>query len=88
MLRVTIEILPGGAEELRRTVGLMTIGNISNFADVSDYSVRATEGANPLAGTPSQTRNFIVRRHARHQSVWKLLARILAEMDSVGSTGL
>ncbi|MGY4177651.1 hypothetical protein ACVIHH_002942 [Bradyrhizobium sp. USDA 4518] len=87
MIRVTVEILPGGAEELRRMAGSMTIGNISNFADVSDYSVRATESANPLAGTPPQTRNFIVRRHARRQSVWKLLARILAEMDNVGSTG-
>ncbi|MGY4480151.1 hypothetical protein [Bradyrhizobium sp. USDA 3364] len=82
MLRVTIEILPAGAEESRRTIGSMIIGNISNLADISDYSVSVTESDNPLAETPPRTRDFIVRHHARRQSVWKLIARILTEMDS------
>ncbi|MGY4224976.1 hypothetical protein ACVMIH_002337 [Bradyrhizobium sp. USDA 4503] len=51
MFRVTIEVLPGAAEASRRTVGSMTIGNISDFADISDCSISVTESDNPLAET-------------------------------------
>ncbi|MFB9268030.1 hypothetical protein ACFFWD_33690 [Bradyrhizobium erythrophlei] len=86
MLKVTVEILPSGATKSRRTIGRMTIGNISNLADVSDYLVSVTEGANPVAGTPPQARKFIVHHHPRRQSVWKLVARVIADMDSVQPT--
>lgn len=52
MLKVTVEIVPAGAEAFRRTIGSMTIGNISHLADVSDYRVSVAEAANPLAGLP------------------------------------
>jgi hypothetical protein len=84
MLRVTVELVPGGAAAFRRTIGLMTIGNISDLADVSDYRVSVTEAANPLIGTPPQVRNFVVHGHWRRQSVWKLLARAIADMEQVG----
>ena len=41
MLRVIIEIVPGGHRELRRTIASMAIGNLSNLANVSDYEVDA-----------------------------------------------
>jgi hypothetical protein len=88
MLRVTVELVPGGAEPFRRTIGLMTIGNISDLADVSDYQVSVTEGANALTGTPPQARIFTVHGHSRRQSVWKLVARVITEMEGVEPTEL
>jgi hypothetical protein len=81
MLRVTIEILPGGSTEHRRTIGLMVIGNISDLADVSNYSISVTEAANPLAGTTPRSTGFFVKDHNRRQSVWKLLAASISQME-------
>jgi hypothetical protein len=83
MLRVTVELVPGGPPATRHTIGLMTIGNISDLADVSDYRVNVAEAANPLIGTPLQVRNFVVHGHSRRQSVWRLLARAIADMERV-----
>jgi hypothetical protein len=78
MIRVVIEIFPGGYAEGRRTIGLMHIGNISDLARRSDYRVDLTEGENPLAGTKAFTRTVYVRDHDRNQSVWSLIAAALA----------
>lgn len=78
MLRVTIEILPGGYTERRRTIGLMHIANISDLARRSDYRVDLTEGDNPLAGTKAFTCTVCVRDHDRNQSVWSLIAAAIA----------
>ena len=53
MIKVTIEIIPGGYAEARRTIGLMHVANISNLARRSDYRVDLTEGENPLADRKS-----------------------------------
>jgi hypothetical protein len=47
MLVVTVDLVPGGYEAHRRTIGSMRIANVSNLSDVSDYVVEATESANP-----------------------------------------
>jgi hypothetical protein len=88
MLEITVELVPGGAEALRRTIGVMTISTISELADLSDYLVSVAEGANRLAGTPAQVRCFELHGHARRQSVWKLLARAAAEMENAEPTEL
>lgn len=36
MLIVTVDLVPGGYEPHRRTIGSMRIANVSNLADVSD----------------------------------------------------
>jgi hypothetical protein len=81
MLRVVIEILPNGHRELRRTIASMSIGNVSNLADVSDYKVDAMESANPLTGTPPRTATCEVTGHDRRQSVWALVAKAAAEIE-------
>jgi len=78
MIRVTVEILPGGYADRRRTVGLMHIANISDFAPRSDYRVDLAEGDNPHAGTKAFTCTVYVRDHDRNQSVWSLIAAALA----------
>jgi len=37
MLVVTIDLVPGGDESCRRTIGSMRIANLSNLAEASDY---------------------------------------------------
>jgi hypothetical protein len=75
MLRVIVEILPGGHRELRRTLGSMAIANISDLASISDYRIEAMESANRLTGTPSRSATCTVHGHDRHQSVWALIAK-------------
>jgi hypothetical protein len=80
MLVVTVDLVPGGYEFHRRTIGCMRIANVSNLADVSDYDVDATETANPLSGTALRNTKCTVRAHSRRQSIWALLAKASVEI--------
>jgi hypothetical protein len=80
MLRVTIEMVPGGFAPLRRTIASMTVGNASDLADISDYRVDAMEGANPHTGEPPRSATCTVVGHDRRQSVWALLAKAADEI--------
>jgi hypothetical protein len=75
MLRVTIDLVPGGFAPAGRTIATMRIANSSDLADISDYRIEATEGRNPLAGTPQRSAACQVLGHDRRQSVWALLAK-------------
>lgn len=80
MLIVTVDLVPGGYEPHRRTIGSMRIANVSNLTGVSDYDVEAMEGANPLTGAPPRKAACKVLAHGRRQSVWALLARASEEI--------
>jgi hypothetical protein len=88
MIKVTVEILPGGYAACRRTVGLMHIANLSNLARRSDYKVDIMEGDNPLAGTGALTCTVYVRHHDRNQSVWCLIAAALAAANGKDLFGI
>jgi hypothetical protein len=81
MLRVIVEILPGGHRELRRTIASMAIGNTSELADVSNYTIDVMESANHLTSTPSRSATVTVTGHDRRQSVWALIAKAAAEIE-------
>jgi len=49
---ITVDLVPGGYEPMRRTIAAMSIANISGLAEISDYRIEASETSNPLAGTP------------------------------------
>ena len=49
MMRVTIEILPGGSEERARTIGLIEIANVGGDASRGDYAV-VLKKTPPFAG--------------------------------------
>lgn len=85
MLRVTIELVPGGFGPLTRKIASMRISNLSPLADPSDYQVEAIEGANPLTGMPQQHVECVVRGHRRRQSVWVLLRHACEEVMASGS---
>jgi hypothetical protein len=75
MLRVTIELVPGGYDPLRRTIASMSIGNVSDLADISDYRIDAVESANPMTLKPARSATCTVLRHDRRQSVWSLISK-------------
>jgi hypothetical protein len=81
MIKVTVEILPGGFTGNRRTLGLMHVANISDLADRSDYEARIAESANPLTGTAPRTCHVFVRDHDRRQSVWILIGAAIQAME-------
>jgi hypothetical protein len=80
MLIITIDLVPGGYESCRHTIGSMRIANLSNLADTSDYLVEAMEAANHLTGAKSRNAACTVRAHDRRQSVWALLAKACTEI--------
>jgi hypothetical protein len=75
MLVVTVDIVPGGYEPHRRTIGSLQIANISNLSEVSDYDVAVMEGPNPLTGAKARAASVAVKNHHRRQTVWALIAK-------------
>lgn len=73
MLILNIELVPGGFEPLRKSIGSLRIANVSDLADVSDYSIVAMEAANPLTGAPARIAEYTLVNHPRRQSVFALL---------------
>jgi hypothetical protein len=88
MLRVKIELVPGGRRELRRTIASLDIGNQSNLADISDYKVDAVASANPVTAKPACFATCTVIRHDRRQSVWSLIAKAASAIQQAEFDGL
>jgi hypothetical protein len=78
MLVIKVELWPGGDERFKTVLARAGIGNVSNLAEVSDYEVAASEGANPLTGTPAWKGRGLLHQHDRRQSVWALVAKAAA----------
>jgi hypothetical protein len=78
MICVTVDIVPGGFEPARRTIGSLLISNVSDLAPVSNYRVDVLEAANHLTGSPARTGRCHIENHDRHQSVWALIERAAA----------
>jgi len=78
MLRIIVELVPGGREPAKFELARAELGNLSELAAVSDYAIRASEGANPLTDTPAWRRTGLIEGHPRNQSVWKLVERAAA----------
>ena len=78
MLRVTVEIWPGGEPRRARILATAFIANVSDLEDISNYTMRVSEGVNPVAGTPAWKAEGEVRGHDRRASVWSLVAKVAA----------
>jgi hypothetical protein len=61
LLAITIDLVPGGYAPMRRTIASMSIVNISDLAEVSDYRIEAFEARNPLTGSPPCSSCCVVR---------------------------
>jgi hypothetical protein len=86
MLRITVEIIPGGFAPFRKTIAIMSIANVSELADISNYRVEATENRNDIAGLPARSLLAEVRNHDRRQSVWSLIAVAASAVISAAPT--
>jgi hypothetical protein len=53
----------------------MTIANVSDLAEVSDYRIEAVEARNPLTGSPALIASCKVAGHDRRQCVWALIEK-------------
>ena len=69
MLRVTVEVVPFGEEEDKRTIATLDIGNIYTDKDIANYEVRADLEGEQLT--------FNINNHPRHYGWIPLVARIL-----------
>jgi hypothetical protein len=78
MLRIIVELVPGGYEPAKRELARAELGNISKLAFVSDYQILADEGPNPLTTTSAWQRTGTIKKHPRNQSVWRLVERAAA----------
>lgn len=85
MLQITVSLVPGGFEPLRRPIATMSISNLSNLADRSDYCVEATETHNKLTGLPARSILAEVMDHERRQSVWFLIAKAASAVANAGA---
>lgn len=76
MLRITVEICPGGNESRKFEVAKAEIGNISKLADTSDYVVRVRENDNHVTGAKSWICEGRIDGHPRRSTVWSLVAKV------------
>jgi hypothetical protein len=76
MLRVTIEIWPGGDKTCAAAIATANVVNISELSDTSDYAVSVIEQYNPIAESPAWSCDGHIFRHNRKTSVWALVAKV------------
>ena len=77
MLRITVEIWPGGYARNKRVLATANVANISGLADVSDYAVEINTSARmePSWKNASEVSGEI-RGHDREASVWALVEKV------------
>jgi hypothetical protein len=78
VLRITVEVWPGGDKTRARAIATANVANVSDLADVSDYAVSVTEGHNPVSNTPAWSQRGHLFQHDRATSVWALIAKVAA----------
>ena len=75
MLRITIELVPGGREDGRRELARAELSNMTDLAVKSDYRIAAYELDNAPAVMSAWTANGLYCNHYRPQTVWALVAK-------------
>lgn len=82
MLKITVELYPGGDPKRARVLGVMQIANIKiNEDGTSDYKIIADENPNTVTQAPFLKHIVKIKGHKRKQSVYGLVtkaARVVA----------
>jgi hypothetical protein len=80
MLRVTVELWPGGREAHKRELAVMHISNMGVLAGADDYAIAvvAKEDVNPVAQRGRWESRGMIFHHDREQSVFALLTKAAA----------
>ena len=79
MLRVLVEIWPGGSEEFRRPIADLRIVNESGLEDVSDYSYALADNLTSTTRNPPTIGTVL--RHRRASGWLSLVRRVLQDVD-------
>jgi hypothetical protein len=74
MLRVTVEMWPGGDSSRARTLATIDLANVSNLEELSDYRVEETD-------EHGRKTNTLVLNHERARGWRKLLWRALGNLQ-------
>lgn len=86
MLRVTVELVPGGFEPRAETIGTVLIVNDgTGTADRGNYNAHAYRRRKRLVTARDfrrgvQTRSARVENHARSKPIWTLVRTALTEL--------
>jgi hypothetical protein len=75
MLKITIDLIPGGFTPAQRTIATMRIADAGDLADFSDCRIEVTQGRNAIGGAPRRAAVREVGGNVRRQSVWALVAK-------------
>jgi hypothetical protein len=79
MLRIIVELVPGGREHLKREIARAELGNVTAAGAVlDDYVIEAKEGVNPPAQRGRWESRGLITKHDRRQTVWALVAKAAA----------
>lgn len=80
MLRVSVELWPGGRQEAKRQVAVLHLSNITDEVTngLEDYAIYASEGVNPPADRGRWESRGLIAGHDRRQTVWALVAKAAA----------
>lgn len=76
MIRVTVELLPGGDASRARIIGKAEICNVSDLAEVSNYVARITTLPSEPLGIVQYEDEFGILEHRRRGNVCLLLAKV------------
>jgi hypothetical protein len=77
MLKVTVELWPGGREADKREIATVILANVTDGATdgLEDYAIHASEGVNPPADRGRWESRGLIAKHDRRQTVFALLAK-------------
>ncbi len=78
MLRIRVELVPGGDESRVREQARIELANISGLAHISDYRIMAWERDNRVSGIPEWESRGQILNHDRRQTVWSLVEKAAA----------
>lgn len=77
MIRVRVELVPHGIEELAKQIAVMEIANIGPADKDGNYmyGITAWEDDNPVSGGKADTWTGVLKKFDRKQSIYMLLQR-------------
>lgn len=66
-----------GQPDRRKLVAQSVAHNVSNLADLSDYTFKSVEYGAPHLGLPERESTGEIHKHNRNTTVWSLIKKIV-----------
>jgi hypothetical protein len=80
MLKVRVELWPGGRQDEKHQIAVLHLSNVTDSVTngLEDYAIFASEGVNPPADRGCWQSRGLIAGHDRRQTVWALVAKAAA----------